>query len=246
MSFTYESRKQKAIRNLNAPSREVAHAAFDALWQPLEPVMLARAIGKLMNRPDAEDVVAHVRHQIWRRRDHLATLTESEFDFYVWAIHANKSIDFLKRRHRETVTPSDLLAVQHQRIDEIADQAKANAEARLLQMVPVLRERLLPQLVRQQPTILREVAVRLDDGWVRLGPVCDVVSVSLPSRRGESLRPGYVRAEWYAIRYKLDQMLREEGMRPKTGAVRALMLAIGRSSHDSDLSPLQKTTQATR
>ncbi|MBI1332813.1 MAG: RNA polymerase sigma factor [Armatimonadetes bacterium] len=195
--------------------------ALYSLFAKAHVAALAIAVSVVKNRTEAEDVIQDAFHKILRNIDSASTIWP-KFRSWMLMIVKNEAIDHSRKLKRlvpieEWVEIPDGEQARQEETDRVDEQA--------FELVQQYRSKLMPRLKRQQPIILREIAVRVDKG-VEFKEACNSVSRLVVNNRKSCLSPGAVQAEWFRVFRMLKQILEEDKVRLE--AAKPLMILIGK------------------
>lgn len=213
-NFEYERMIEKA--------RSGDVEALYHLFAKAHVAALAVAVSIVKNRTEAEDVIQDAFHKILRNISNASTCWP-KFRGWMLMIVKNEAIDHQRKLKRltsiedwvETSTEEMARQEEHDRVDEQA-----------YDLVRSYTAKLMPKLERQQPQILREIAVRVDTG-VEFKEACAAVADIVETKRKTKLTAGGVQAEWFRVYRTLKNLLEEDHVR--IAAAKPLMVLIGKN-----------------
>ena len=191
------------------------------LFSKAHAAALAIAVSVVKNRTEAEDVCQDAFHKILRNIKSAASVWP-KFRGWMLMIVKNEAIDH-SRKLKRLVPIEDWVEVPDGEQARLEESDRAEEQASYL--VQQYRTKLMPKLKRQQPLILKEISVRVDNG-VEFREAVETVSKLVVNNRKSCLSPGAVQAEWFRVYRMLKEILEEDRVRLE--AAKPLMILIGK------------------
>lgn len=192
------------------------------LFSKAHAAALAIAVSIVKNRTEAEDVCQDAFYKILRNIKNASTVWP-KFRGWMLMIVKNEAIDH-SRKLKRLVPIEDWVEVPDEGQTRLEESDRAEEQASSL--VQEYRTKLMPKLKRQQPLILKEISVRVDNG-VEFREAVETVSKLVVNKRQSCLSPGAVQAEWFRVYRMLKEILEEDRVRLE--AAKPLMILIGKA-----------------
>ncbi len=192
------------------------------LFAKVHVAALAVAAGVVKNRTEAEDVVQDAFYKILRNIK-SASDCWPKFRGWMLMIVKNEAIDH-QRKLKRLVPIEDWVENSSEQMAEQEEHDRVDEQA--FELVQCYTAKLMPKLTRQQPQILHEISVLVDQG-MDFKEACSAVASIVETKRKTKLTAGGIQAEWFRVYRTLKALLEEDHVR--IAAAKPLMILIGKS-----------------